>query len=342
MSWQLIPAHESGEWDNAIARCGDHDVYHLAAYHRIPTPLANGAGWLFSLEHKGSHTAVPFLIRPIGDGQEVDAVSAYGYPGIISSYVPNSDLVDEFGASLRRAFSELDVVSWFGRQHPLFPTDQLLKGAAEVVDLGPTVTIDLSPPEKDLRALANDNHRRNLEKASALGILISEDPLLAKREMFKELYDATMARVGATDEYLFPLSYYNTLQQELGKRVTMFLAEIDGRTASAVIVFQHKGIIQYHLGGTHEDFISAGTTRYLLEHVRRRAKENGDRWFHLGGGIGAKEDSLLRFKAGFAKTFRRYRIIKWIQNKDRYRALVNDHVANGLEATTGFFPAYRW
>jgi GNAT superfamily N-acetyltransferase len=342
-SWRLIPSSDPAQWDEAVARCGDHDVYHLAGYHRVPTPLAGAAAaWLFTIEHAGEHVAVPFLVRPISVGSDYDATSAYGYPGVICSVsAPNDLTVAAFQCGLGEAFDEFGVITWFGRQHPLFNTDWLLEDAAEVIGIGQTIAIDLTPTEAELQALANNNHRRNLRKAEALGVTVVEDRRFERIAMFRGLYDATMIRNGAPAEYLFPESYYAALKAELGDRVTMFHAMVDDRVASSVIMFRHRGIVQYHLGGTHEDFATAGTARFLLEHVRRWAKANGDRWYHLGGGVGSTEDSLFRFKAGFAKTFKRYRIVKWIQNEERYRDLTGARRGKQPPPTEGFFPAYR-
>ena len=161
--------------------------------------------------------------------------------------------------------------------------------------------IDAHAPEADIRALANSNHRRNLAKTAQLDISFTEDPEFTNIAGFKTVYDATMERNAAAIEYTFDLDYYFSLKRELGERVTLFHLYVDAELASSVIVFCTNGIVQYHLGGTAPAFTTTGTARYLLEQVRRWATATGYRYFHLGGGIGARDDSLLRFKAGICQ-----------------------------------------
>jgi len=42
-------------------------------------------------------------------------------------------------------------------------------------------------------------------------------------------------------------------------------------------------------------------SKAMLHFMRGWAKSRGNRWFHLGGGLGARKDSLFEFKAGFSK-----------------------------------------
>ena len=81
--------------------------------------------------------------------------------------------------------------------------------------------------------------------------------------------------------------------------------------------------------------------RWTLEQVRIWAKQNGFTWFHLGGGVGAAEDSLFRFKAGFAKTFRTFSVARYIHDPARYEDLVALRAGAGAPPAPGFFPAYR-
>ena len=118
-NWELIPADEGTLWDAAVERSGDHDVY-----HRVPTPLAGGEPWLFHASAGGHAASVPFYVRAIEGIDAVDAISAYGYPGTVTSAErPEPALAAAFQTGLGAAFDELGVVAWFGRQHPLFTSD---------------------------------------------------------------------------------------------------------------------------------------------------------------------------------------------------------------------------
>src|SRR5439155_151646 len=76
------------------------------------------------------------------------------------------------------------------------------------------------------------------------------------------------------------------------------------------------------------------------------ANQNGAHTFHLGGGVGAKSDSLFHFKARFSRQRHKFATWRWIVEPEAYRELsVRKHVWNserGLKAISpSFFPAYR-
>ena len=84
----------------------------------------------------------------------------------------------------------------------------------------------------------------------------------------------------------------------------------------------------------------------IFETVRHWANQNGAHTFHLGGGVGAKSDSLFQFKAHFSRQRHEFVTWRWIVAPEAYRELsVRKHVWNserGLKAiSASFFPAYR-
>ncbi|MCB1993133.1 MAG: hypothetical protein KDG49_16900, partial [Geminicoccaceae bacterium] len=67
---------------------------------------------------------------------------------------------------------------------------------------------------------------------------------------------------------------------------------------------------------------------------------------HLGGGVGGRDDGVLRFKTSFGPGRARFRTVRAVLDPDRYAALTRARAASlgvavqALEQT-GFFPAYR-
>ena len=106
------------------------------------------------------------------------------------------------------------------------------------------------------------------------------------------------------------------------------------------------GIVQYHLGGTRNTALKLSPMVLIFETVRHWANQNGAHTFHLGGGVGAKSDSLFHFKARFSRQRHKFATWRWIVEPEAYRELsVRKHVWNserGLKAISpSFFPAYR-
>jgi hypothetical protein len=80
----------------------------------------------------------------------------------------------------------------------------------------------------------------------------------------------------------------------------------------------------------------------LLQFVRGWAKERKNLWMHLGGGVGGKQDSLFRFKAGFSHSRHPFRTLRVVLDKAAYAELVRAHDPT-VDPTQldGFFPLYR-
>ena len=97
--------------------------------------------------------------------------------------------------------------------------------------------------------------------------------------------------------------------------------------------------MQYHLSGTDERQRSLAPSKLLVDDVRTWARERGNRLFHLGGGLRAREDSLFLFKAGFSRLRGRFETWRVICAPEKYNALAA--AAGGDAGAGGFFPAYR-
>lgn len=340
--WRIIPAAEHAAWDAAIQQCGPHDVYHTNAYNRMLTDDEHVKSVLFVVEAYDETAALPIRIQRIDDGEALDASSPYGYPGAITSCTtPDQGLQARFTAGLQEAMAEAGAISLFVRQHPLFETHWLFGDGADIVEHGQTVAIDLSNSEAEIQAGSSQNHRRNLKKAAKLGLSFVEDHPFEFLDEFAHLYDTTMRRVEAEHRYFFPRGYFRNLKELLDDRVSLFHARSGDATVSSVIMFHCGDIVQYHLGGTDNAWADRGASRWLLEQTRIWAKLEGYRWFHLGGGVDAKEDSLFRFKAGFAKSFWRFRVVQLVLNGQVYDDLTRARSAHGHQPQPGFFPAYR-
>ena len=67
---------------------------------------------------------------------------------------------------------------------------------------------------------------------------------------------------------------------------------------------------------------------------------------HLGGGVGAAEDSLFNFKAGFSQKRHAFSCWKWVVNEGAYDEIassVREHqrLAGLRPSASNYFPAYR-
>lgn len=149
-----------------------------------------------------------------------------------------------------------------------------------------------------------------------------------------------MTRVGAADAYAFTDDYFDHLRMQLRERYSLFCVADSARIICAALISRCGGIVQYHLGGTADEALRLAPMKLLFDEVRHWAWSSGATWFHLGGGLGAREDSLFSFKAGFSWSRGIFRVWKKIIDQRSYDWLVA--TAAGLApATQDYFPEYR-
>jgi lipid II:glycine glycyltransferase (peptidoglycan interpeptide bridge formation enzyme) len=104
--------------------------------------------------------------------------------------------------------------------------------------------------------------------------------------------------------------------------------------------------VQYHLGGTKNEFLKQAPSKLMFDYVRFWAKERGNKFLHLGGGVGSAKDSLYNFKAGFSKQRHLFLTLRLITDQQKYDSLVELRAKTLKTAAknlvdSNFFPAYR-
>jgi hypothetical protein len=339
-------------WDETLA-CTPHDVYHLAGYARASTAddhadirgalVSDGARRLF----------VPLMVRPVpgdlGGGYDVfDAVSPYGYPGPIFSQVNDEERREFVDAAVSLLVDNLrrsGIVATFVRLHPLLGVTACdLEGKGALVHHGETVVVDLDQTEEELWRQTRSGHRNEINKSLRLGHVAEMDDSWQHLDNFIDIYRETMQRVGASEGYFFSEAYFRKLRDALSDHLHLGIVRVGDEIAAASLFTETGGIVQYHLSGTREAHLRAQPTKLLLHFARTWAKARGNRWMHLGGGLGGGKDSLFAFKAGFSKMSVPFHTWRVIADPAAYQRLVTAwEQRHGVVADRpdGFFPAYR-
>ena len=233
------------------------------------------------------------------------------------------------------------LVSLFVRYHPLL-NDAPPSDVGTAVRHGDTVCVDLSLPEDVQWRQTRENHRRDIRRALERGYTARIDNERASFEVFQRLYADTMERRHATAFYRFGERYFDGLYRALGDRIHLAVAEREGVVVSAALFVETNGIVQYHLSGNDGSDTSALPTKVLMDHARRWAKARGNRWLSLGGGVGASDDSLLRFKRGFSALARPFWTQRIVMDERAYSELVAMRGPSlDPDVRDGFFPLYR-
>ena len=333
-----------------------HDTYHLPEYVAIEAKRNQTIGEALLVSRKDKILFVPYLLRSCNHlasfseqvEETFDVLSPYGFPGILLSDSARKD--PEF---VRQAFREFQqglksrgVCSAFLRLHPilsdkfpeLFPPHTL-------TDNGETVSVDLSLDEAQIWTHTRKGHKSTINKCKRLGLVGNTVNLADYMDEFLAIYYETMDRVEAKDVYYFERDYFNDLLK-LGDAVHLVTVESDNQIVCASVFFERCGIVQAHLGGTKTEFLWQSPFSLVFHHARLWAKSRGNKFMHIGGGVGGGKDKLSTFKTGFSRQRHQFFTMRLVIDEAKYNHLVSlkaaaKNIAPTLLRESNFFPAYR-
>ena len=352
---RVLRTADRDEWLAVLRECGSYDFYHLPQYHALAEDQGEGEGYLFVYQENACVVALPLLLRPL-DGiagmestteRRSDASSVYGYAGPVASGPEfSAATIASFQGALQETLRNLQVVTAFSRLHPVFSQRPLLDGIGECRLHGQTVSMDLTIPSERQVAQYRNGHKASIKKSQRQGVVCFRDENKRHLPEFISIYHETMRRVNADGSYFFGDDYFLKLAEGLGEMVHLFVVMAGETVAAGGLFILCDGILQYHLSGARSAFQSLSPTTTMLDAARQWGAQAGARILHLGGGVGSKEDSLFRFKAGFSNSRHDFGTWRWVVMPELYRELCDGRKRfderNGTEAvSTDFFPAYR-
>jgi hypothetical protein len=117
---------------------------------------------------------------------------------------------------------------------------------------------------------------------------------------------------------------------------TIILAsKLDGEWTGAAMFTVCNGIMQYHLGGIVESYMSFSPLKLLIDEARKIANSRKCTYFHLGGGLGGRDDNLFVFKSRMTTLRYKFKVWQWIVDENHYQILSQN------KKKSEFFPLYR-
>lgn len=323
---------EPSRWDELLAVRGCTDVYYLRGYLDSVTAIQPGRSAFLYLEAEEGFVVFPCAIRDQpGLGVRDATTVGYGGPLALGADPP----VERFFELYEEWCAEQAIVTTFVRFHPLLANHSYAGPNFQREQVEGTVCW---PLVGDLFAGMHRHHRRLVRKSEAVGVSVHVEIGPGQLDGFAALYEQTMARLGASTFHFFPEEYWRRLAQELGDRVILLEARLDGRTLGSVLCLATPPWLHYHLGATSDEARRLGVSHLLLYSAARFGAAHGYEQFHLGSGVGAGGGSLLEFKQRFSPAALLQQWFgKAVHDVDRYLKLT------GTEAVAydGFFPAYR-
>lgn len=285
-----------------------------------PFLAAEAATHTLRIESAGTELLAPLIVRPIGDGSERDAISPYGYPGLVEREGTPPALDPS-----TTDFSATGLVSVFLRHRldvvPLAGTTE--RNAVQVAD--PALAAKSRP--SDRRQV-----RRNLEAGYELRLVPGTETTAAQRAGFLDLYEQTMRRTGAGDHYFFGAVYFDLILAADRTWLALAIAP-SGAPAAASIAAVSDGYLHYYLSGSADSHLRDSPMKNVVSRLTEFSAEL-ELPLNLGGGISAG-DPLEEFKRGFANREQPWYTSELICDPEKYARLSAGHDA------AGFFPAYR-
>jgi lipid II:glycine glycyltransferase (peptidoglycan interpeptide bridge formation enzyme) len=143
--------------------------------------------------------------------------------------------------------------------------------------------LDLSKTEKTLRNSLRNNWAASLKKAEAAGISIEcgpEEPLFAQiRREFEELFRAKEFQSTVTPEFLKNFQELADNRQKLWS----FTAAHNGRAFGGIALARYGSVCEYLVGAVKDEGKRFNVGQLLLWSAVLKAKEQGYRYFDLGG-----------------------------------------------------------
>lgn len=340
---QIFNMNQAKEWDELVHSFANYDVYYLSGYVKAFQIHGDGEPQLFYYNENDLRGIYVYMKRKTAMEGVYDSITPYGYGG----FLLEGDESEENIKSLWKAYVEKmkseNVVDNFVRYHPVLANAVPMKACSDVIDLGKTVSMDLTSEEVIWKNIHSKN-RNMIRKAEKNGIVIKHGQGLELFDDFIKIYNATMDKDNAEPYYYFKPEFYKSIHEDLKDNYEMFWAEYDGKIIAMSIMIFANGRLNYHLSGSDLQYRNLAPSNLLLYKAAMWGMEKGMKTFHLGGGVGSKEDNLYKFKIAFNRfSDCQFSIAKHIFDNEKYDELVAERASRDAEfdKESTFFPLYR-
>lgn len=298
---------------------------------------------LFVYQEDGLFIALPVIKRKVENTDFYDMTSVYGYCGPVSN-IHTAEMSTDTLLGFKAAFADFmtgeHAVCIFSRLHPFFEQCRLLEAIGGVVENGTTLYMDLSLSIEDQRNRYDKRLLRQIRKLREKGYEIKEGICTNEIRAFVDIYHKNMDRVNASANYYFDEHYFTEILNLQGFDNKLLLIYHGAELTCGAIVLLGDTIIRNHLSATSPDYLKESPSKLLTDEISLLGRKAGKKIFHLGGGVGGKEDSLFAFKRGFSDLQVKDHIWCYINDPDAYAGIVAKAGAD-IDAESSYFPLYR-
>jgi hypothetical protein len=340
MKYRSFTVKNREEWDSYVNKALLHDVFHSWTYHSLNT---EGEPLLFVYQENGAFIALPIIKRKIEGTDFYDMTSVYGYSGPVSNINAaqmSKNTLMNFKTAFINFMTEENAVCIFSRLHPFIDQYLLLENIGGVIENGTTLYMDLSPSIEDQRNSYEKRLCRQVRQLREKGYIIKEADNISEIRAFVDIYHKNMDRLHASSQYYFDEKYFADILR-LGGFDSKLLLIYDGTVLTCgAIVLLSDTIIRNHLSATSPDYLNESPSKLLTDEISMVGRKLGKKIFHLGGGVGGREDSLFEFKKRFSDLQVKDYIWCYINDRNAYNAIVAKAEPD-IDMQSSYFPLYR-
>jgi hypothetical protein len=338
MAYQLITIRQRLEWTAYVQRSIHHDFHHTWSYHSLGEDTHP---FLFVFEEQDIFIALPLLKRTIEGTDWSDLTSVYGYTGPISNRdfeALDEALTDQFRRSFLDFMKDGKYVCVFSRLQPFLDQPRLLEKIGGLRDNGQTVYIDLRIPIEMQRLKYEKRLARKIRQLRNKDFQIREADSASDIKAFTAMYLDNMERNGASSRYLYDEAYFKRLLNTTEPDCRLIMVYDGATPICGNIIMYTKHVIRNHLSATAATYTQLSPSKLIIDEISIIARKLGISYYHLGGGLNGKPDSLFQFKSAFSDLILDDKTWCFIADQERYQQLVDARMA---ATESAFFPQYR-
>ncbi|HEX5983175.1 MAG TPA: GNAT family N-acetyltransferase [Solirubrobacterales bacterium] len=297
---------------------------------------AEGVTHTLRIEDEAGELLAPLVVREINGTGERDAISPYGYPGVVEGsrgHVRRSNSGEAPADIPPAPFLDVASVDWSATGLvSIFVRHRL--GGSPLAGATERNVVQIADPELPPKSRPSDRRqvRRNLEAGYRMELIPGGETTPEQRAGFLSVYEQTMRRTDAAPHYFFGAAYFDRLLE--ADRTWLALATApNGEIAAASIAAVSDGYLHYYLSGSADSHLREAPMKNVVTRLVEHSADLGLP-LNLGGGI-SPGDALEEFKRGFANRRQTWLTSELICDERKYAEL-----SAGREAGS-FFPAYR-
>jgi hypothetical protein len=340
MCYQYLTIHDEYEWTFYIERSVAYENYHTWYYHSLNT---EGKPLLFVFKEREIFIALPLIKRSIAGTSFYDLTTVYGYVGPIS----NKDLAQlsqvtyqHFKSAFIYFMQQENCICVFSRLHPFLNQQYLLENFGGIKDNGSTIYIDLTITVEEQKSKYEKRLSRQIKQLRQTGYLIKEADTQEEIKNFTEMYWKNMDRLNASPNYYFDEMYFTKLLNATNLDSKLILIYNGRELICGAIIMLSNDIIRNHLSATSANYLKESPSKLMTDEISMIGRRLGKKIFHLGGGVGGKEDNLFKFKSYFSDLRIKDQLWCYIENTSVYDELISQRNSH-LAAQPDYFPLYR-